>query len=65
MTSPDLDGNPGPGQWRCGDCITVKHHQELVDLAIDGIWTRILDYAMSASTEARIGIHDAVAALRR
>lgn len=57
--------NPEPGQFRCGDCITIKKHQELTDLAVDAIWHRLLDYATSASTEARIAIHDAVAALRR
>lgn len=57
--------NPLPGEFRCGDCVTLRKHAELVDLAVDGIWNRILDYATTASTEARVAIHDAVAALRR
>jgi hypothetical protein len=57
--------NPLPGEFRCGDCVTLKRHAELVDAAVDGIWNTLLTYALSASTEARIAIHDAAAALRR
>jgi len=56
--------NPGPGEFRCGDCITVKHHRELVDIAVDTILAKILDYATTSSYDGREAIHAAVAWVR-
>jgi hypothetical protein len=51
MTS---DPNPGPGEFRCGDCITIRHHMELVTLAVDSILDALTTYASGCSaTDAR------------
>jgi hypothetical protein len=62
MTS---DPNPAPGEFRCGDCITIRHHMELVTLAVDSILDALTTYASGCGeTDAR-AISEAVAWVRR
>lgn len=57
--------NPEPGQFRCGDCITIKHHSELVAQAVDGILDQITGYANGCHSDVRQGIMEAIAWVRR
>lgn len=56
--------NPEPGQFRCGDCITITRHQQLVDLAVASILDRIIDYSTTATGDAREAISNAVRYVR-
>jgi hypothetical protein len=62
MTS---DPNPGPGEFRCGDCITIRHHMEIVTLAVDSILDHIIGYANGCNEDNRRAISEAIAWVRR